>query len=51
MLLEVLELMHAVLLHVEDLSPDGDISELNNAVRSRLDEMRELSSFLQGDRK
>ena len=38
LLLQILELQHAVLLHVEELVADGDIAGLNNAVRSRLDE-------------
>ncbi len=51
--LEVLELLHAVCLHVEAASPDGDISELNNAVRSRLSEMRKLAGLFSeaGERK
>jgi len=53
LMLEVLELMHAVLLHVEEQSPDGDISALNNDVRSRLETLRSRGGLFseQGDRK
>jgi len=37
LVLQVLEAQHAILLKLENDSPDGDISELNNTVRSLLD--------------
>jgi len=38
LMLQILELQHAVLLRLDALAPDGDISELNNSVRSLLDQ-------------
>ena len=43
LVLQILELQHAVLLRYEDAVHDGDISELNNAVRSLLDQAWEQS--------
>ena len=46
LLLQVLELQHAVLLHYENTDPDGDISALNNEVRALLDQAWTGSGFL-----
>ena len=46
LMLQILELQHAVLLHVENASPDGDIAALNNAARSLLDQVWSRGSLL-----
>ena len=45
LVLQILEAQHAVLLTLEAAALDGDISELNNRVRSLLDQAWSQSSF------
>ncbi len=45
MVLRILELQHAVLLHLENEHPSMGLEELNNGVRSLLDQAWKQSSF------